>query len=224
MLGAVSATAALSRRFSSLYTGALTDVLDRHGHLQQTLPHELAPLRDGMRLAGPIYPVLGRPHPDHDYDTSIRLVLEMLGAVPAGHVAVYQTNDLASAHLGELSVTSLASRGCAGAVLDGGVRDADYILREDFPVFARYVTPQDCVPRWELLAHGAEVTIVIGDVRVAWGDWIVGDRDGLVVVPGETVEDILAEAEQKAATENEIRKSVRGGTLPLEAYERYGTF
>jgi 4-hydroxy-4-methyl-2-oxoglutarate aldolase len=224
MLGAVSATAALSRRFSSLYTGALTDVLDRHGHLQQTLAHELAPLREGMRVAGPVYPVLGHPHPDHDYDTSIRLVLEMLGAVPAGHVAVYQTNDRASAHLGELSVTSLASRGCAGAVLDGGVRDAEYILREDFPVFARYVTPQDCVPRWELLAHGAEVTIVIGGVRVAWGDWIVGDRDGLVVVPGGAVEDILAEAEKKVATEDEIRKSVRGGTLPLEAYERYGTF
>ena len=220
----MSATAALARRFSSLYTGALTDVLDRHGHLQQTLPHELAPLREGMRLAGPAYPVLGRPHPRHDYDTSIRLVLEMLGAVPAGHVAVYQTNDRTSAHLGELSVTSLASRGCAGAVLDGGVRDADYILREDFPVFARYVTPQDCVPRWELLAHGGEVTIVIGGVRVAWGDWIVGDRDGLVVVPGGTVEEILAEAEQKVATEDEIRKSVRGGTPPLEAYERYGTF
>jgi regulator of RNase E activity RraA len=219
----VSATADLARRFSSLYTGALTDVLDRHGQLQQTLPVELAPLREGMRLAGPVYPVLGRPHPGHDYDTSIRKVLEMLGSVPAEHVAVYQTNDRTSAHLGELSVTSLASRGCAGAVLDGGVRDADYILREDFPVFARYVTPQDCVPRWGLLAHG-EVTIVVGGVRVALGDWIVGDRDGLVIVPGERVEDVLAEAEDKVATENEIRDAVRGGTLPLEAYERYGTF
>jgi regulator of RNase E activity RraA len=219
----VSATADLARRFSSLYTGALTDVLDRHGQLQQTLPVELAPLRKGMRLAGPVYPVLGRPHPGHDYDTSIRKVLEMLGSVPAEHVAVYQTNDRTSAHLGELSVTSLASRGCAGAVLDGGVRDADYILREDFPVFARYVTPQDCVPRWGLLAHG-EVTIVLGGVRVALGDWIVGDRDGLVIVPGERVEDVLAEAEDKVATENEIRDAVRGGMLPLEAYERYGTF
>jgi regulator of RNase E activity RraA len=219
----VSATADLARRFSSLYTGALTDVLDRHGYLQQTLPVELAPLREGMRLAGPVYPVLGRPHPGHDYDTSIRKVLAMLGSVPAGHVAVYQTNDRASAHLGELSVTSLASRACAGAVIDGGVRDADYILREDFPVFARYVTPQDCVPRWELLAHG-DVTILVGGVRVAPGDWIVGDRDGLVIVPGERVQETLAEAEGKVATENEIRDSVRAGTLPLEAYERFGTF
>jgi 4-hydroxy-4-methyl-2-oxoglutarate aldolase len=219
----VSATAELARRFSALYTGALTDVLDRRGHLQQTLPPELLPLRPGTRLAGPVHPVLGRPHPGHDYDTSIRAVLEMLGSVRPGHVAVYQTNDRVSAHFGEPSATSLASRGCAGAVIDGGTRDAEYILREDFPVFSRYITPQDCVPRWELLAHG-DVTIVVGGVRVAPGDWIVGDRDGLVIVPGGEVREVLAEAEDKIATENEIRDAVRGGTLPLDAYERYGTF
>jgi len=219
----VSQTADLARRFSSVYTGALTDVLDRHGHLQQTLPPELAPLRPGSRLAGPAYPVLGRPHPGHDYDASIRLVLEMLGSVPLGSVAVYQTNDRASAHFGELSATSLASRGCAGAVIDGGTRDAEYILREDFPVFSRYVTPQDCVPRWEVLAHG-DVTIVVGGVLVSAGDWIVGDRDGVVVVPAGLVEEVLREAEAKVATEDEIRDLVRSGTLPLAAYERFGTF
>jgi 4-hydroxy-4-methyl-2-oxoglutarate aldolase len=223
MLRAVSATADLIRRFSALYTGALTDVLDRRGHLQQTLPPELLPLRPGTRLAGPVHPVLGRPHPGHDYDTAIRAVLEMLGSVPPAHVAVYETNDRVSAHFGELSATSLASRGCAGAVIDGGTRDAEYILREDFPVFSRYVTPQDCVPRWELLAHG-DVTIVVGGVRVAPGDWIVGDRDGLVIVPGGEVEEVLAEAEAKVSTENEIRDAVRAGMLPIDAYERYGTF
>jgi regulator of RNase E activity RraA len=111
----VDSTAELARRFSALYTGAITDVLDRHGYLQQTLPAELAPLRPGMRLAGPVYTVLGRPHPGHDYDTSIRRILQMLGSVTAGSVAVYQTNDRTCAHLGELSVTSLASRGCVGA-------------------------------------------------------------------------------------------------------------
>jgi 4-hydroxy-4-methyl-2-oxoglutarate aldolase len=167
--------------------------------------------------------VLGGPHPGHDYDHSIRLVLEMLGSVPPDHVAVYQCNDRASAHLGELSVTSLASRGCAGAVLDGGARDIDYILREDFPVFSRYVTPQDCVPRWELRAHG-DVSIIIGGVHIAPGDWVVGDRDGLVVVPGNLLHEILTAAEEKVATENEIRTAVRQGLLPLDAYERYGTF
>ena len=217
------ATGDLARRFSTLYTGALTDVLDRHGYLQQTLTADIVPLRPGMRLAGPVYPVLGRPHPGHDYDTSIRRILEMLGSVPEGSVAVYETNDRTAAHFGELSATSLASRGCAGAVIDGGARDAEYILREDFPVFSRYVTPQDCVPRWELMAHG-DVTIVVGGVQVSPGDWIVGDRDGLVIIPGDRLEEILGEAEEKVATENDIRSSVREGMLPLEAYERFGTF
>jgi 4-hydroxy-4-methyl-2-oxoglutarate aldolase len=219
----VSSTGELSRRFSALYTGALTDVLDRYGYLQQTLPSELVALRPEMRLAGPAYPILGRPHPGHDSDRSIRRILEMLGSVTPGSVAVYQTNDRANAHLGELSVTSLATRGCVGAVIDGGARDIEYMLREDFPVFARYVTPQDCVPRWELLAHG-DVSIVIGAVQVSPGDWIVGDRDGLVVVPGDRVDEVLVEAEQTVATENHIREAVRAGALPLEAYERYGTF
>jgi 4-hydroxy-4-methyl-2-oxoglutarate aldolase len=218
-----SATGDFARRFSGVYTGALTDVLDRHGYLQQTLAADIVPLRPGMRLAGPVYPVLGRPHPGHAYDMSIRRILEMLGSVPPGSVAVYETNDRTAAHFGELSATSLASRGCAGAVLDGGARDAEYILREDFPVFSRYVTPQDCVPRWELMAHG-DVTIVVGGVRVSPGDWIVGDRDGLVIIPGESVGEMLAEAEEKVATESEIRSAVRDGVLPLEAYERYGTF
>jgi len=90
-------------------------------------------------------------------------------------------------------------------------------------VFSRYVTPQDCVPRWELLAHG-EVTIVVGGVEIAPGDWIVGDADGLVIVPEALAEQILSEAEAKAATESEIRDAVRDGMLPLEAYERFGTF
>jgi 4-hydroxy-4-methyl-2-oxoglutarate aldolase len=93
----------------------------------------------------------------------------MLGAVPPGHVAVYQTEDQTSAHLGELSVTSMKTRGCVGAVIDGGCRDVEFILREGFPVFARFTTPQDCVPRWGLAAHG-DVTIEIGGVAVAQGD------------------------------------------------------
>jgi regulator of RNase E activity RraA len=215
--------ASLAARFSAVYTGVIGDVLDRHGYLQQTLPPELRPLREGMRLAGPAYTVEGRPHPGHEYDTSIRLVLGMLGAVPLGHVLVYQTNDRSSAQLGELSVTSLKTRGCAGAVVDGGCRDVDFILAEDYPVFARHITPQDCVVRWELVAHG-DVIVEIGGVRVAPGDWVVGDPDGVVVVPAAVAEEVLAEAEAKASTENAIRDAVRKGILPLEAYERYGTF
>lgn len=220
-LDPVTATAA---RFAAIYTAAVADVLDRRGLLDRTLPPELAPLEPGMRLAGPAYPVEGRPHAGHDYDTSIRRILEMLGSVPAGHVAVYQTNDRAAAQLGELSVTSLHARGCAGAVLDGGCRDVDFIVREGFPVFARFTTPQDSVPRWELVAHGDDLTIEIGGVPISLGDWVVADRDGIVVVPRGIVDEVLAEAEEKASVEDRIRDAVREGAPPLAAYDEFGTF
>jgi 4-hydroxy-4-methyl-2-oxoglutarate aldolase len=211
-----------AERFQAVYTGALTDVLDRRGLLRQTLPAELSPLRPGLRLAGPAFTVEGRPHAGHEYDTSIRKILAMLGEVPGGHVAVYQTNDRESAHFGELSATSLAARGCAGVVLDGGCRDVDYILDSGFPVFCRYTTPQDCVPRWELTA--TDVAVTIGEVRIEPGDWIVADSDGIVAVPAGSADEVLAEAEAKVSTESEIRVAVRDGVLPLEAYRRYGTF
>jgi regulator of RNase E activity RraA len=127
-----------------------------------------------------------------------------------------------SAHLGELSVTSLAARGVAGCVLDGGCRDVRFIRELGFPVFCAHVTPEDSTGRWELEA--TQVAVQIGSVTVEPGDWVVGDDDGVVVVPAALAADVLAEAEAKAATESEIRAAVRDGMTPLEAYERYQTF
>ncbi len=76
-------------RFASIYTAALADILDAHGHRDQTLPPSIRPLAPGMRLAGPAYTVQGRPAETADYDGALRKVLTMLGEVSAGHVAVY---------------------------------------------------------------------------------------------------------------------------------------
>jgi 4-hydroxy-4-methyl-2-oxoglutarate aldolase len=223
-LSAMSTSASdLAARCEALYTAAIADVLDRRGLTSQTLPPELVPLREGTTLAGPAYPIKGRPALAGDYDASLRKVLEMLASVPAGHVSVYETGDRESAHLGELSVTALQARGVAGAVIDGGCRDVDLIVRANFPVFSRFTTPRDSTARWELGGHG-DVELTIGGVRIARGDWIVADRDGIVVVPASIVENVIAEAEEKAATENDVRAAIRAGTAPLDAYDRYGTF
>jgi 4-hydroxy-4-methyl-2-oxoglutarate aldolase len=209
-------------RFDAIYTAALADVLDARGCHEQTLPPAIRPLAPGLRLAGPAYTVQGRPTATTEYDAALRKVLRMLGDVPAGHVAVYACTHDVSAHLGELSVTSLKARGVAGCVLDGGCRDVRFILDEGFPVFSRFVTPEDSTGRWELEA--TQVPVTVGRVRINPGDWIVGDDDGVVVVPHAIAEGVLVEAETKAATESEIRAAVRDGMPPLEAYERYGTF
>jgi len=209
-------------RFAAIYTAALADILDARGYHAQTLPVSIRPLGPGMTLAGQAFTVRGRPAEVTSYDAALRNVLRMLGDVPAGQVAVYACEQDVSAHLGELSVTSLKARGVAGCVVDGGCRDMRFILDEGFPVFCRYVTPEDSTWRWELEA--TQVSITIGNVRIEPGDWVVGDDDGVVAVPHGIAESVLGEAEQKAATESEIRIAVREGMLPLEAYERYRTF
>lgn len=212
----------MRERFAGVYTAALADVLDGRGFREQTLPPAIRPLAPGMSLAGPAFTVRGRPAETVDHDAALRKVLAMLGEVPAGNVAVYACEHDVSAHLGELSVTSLGARGVAGCVLDGGCRDVRFVLDEGFPVFCRFVTPEDSTWRWSL--EGTQEPVTIGQVRIQPGDWIVGDDDGVVCVPAAVAEEVLAEAEAKAATESEIRATVREGVLPLEAYERYGTF
>ena len=212
----------MRERFLGIYTAALADILDARGLHEQTLPPSIRPLQPGTRLAGPAFTVSGRAaHPD-SYDAALRKVLAMLGDVPAGSVAVYACGQDRAAHLGELSVTSLKARGVAGCVLDGGCRDVRFILEEGFPVFCGHVTPEDSTWRWELEA--TQVPITVGTVQIEPGDWVVGDDDGVVVVPHALAESVLEEAEDKAATESEIRAAVRDGASPLEAYERYGTF
>lgn len=212
----------MRERFASIYTAALVDVLDERGLRDRTLPPELRPLAPGMRVAGPAFTVEGAPGDQADWDTAIRATLGMLGRVPAGHVAVYACHHRRSAHFGELSAVSLGSRGVAGCVIDGGCRDTRLIAEEGFPVFARFVTPEDSTWRWRVTA--TQVPITIGSVRVEPGDWVVGDEDGVVVVPAAVTEEVLAAAEAKAGTENQIRDAVRAGMPPLEAYERFGTF
>ena len=209
-------------RFAALYTAALADVLDDLGYREQTLPPEVRPVSPGMRLAGQAFTVADEPGAQADWDATIRKTLAMLGSVPAGHVAVYATGHDRSAHFGELSAVSLASRGVAGCVIDGGCRDTRFIADEGFPVFARFVTPEDSTWRWSVTA--TQTPIEIGSVGIEPGDWVVGDEDGVVVVPQAVAGDVLEAAEAKAATENRIRDAVRSGVTPLEAYERHGTF
>jgi regulator of RNase E activity RraA len=209
-------------RFAALYTAALVDVLDEHGLRNQTLPAAIRAVAPGMKAAGPAFTVEGAPSSHDDWDRALRRTLAVLSAVPAGHVAVYACHHDRSAHFGELSAVSLASRGVAGCVIDGGCRDTRFIAAEGFPVFTRFVTPEDSTWRWEVTA--TQVPVTIGTVRIEPEDWVVGDEDGVVVVPAAVAADVLARAETKAGTENEIRAAVRAGMTPLDAYERYGTF
>jgi 4-hydroxy-4-methyl-2-oxoglutarate aldolase len=212
----------LCRRFSVIYTGAISDVLDEMGYRHQVLPSAIQALSLGQTVAGVAMPVEGQATESLDPEEVYVPILEMLGDLVRGDVIVSQPHDSVSAHLGELSAETAKYRGARGAVIDGGARDIDYILRLGFPVFCRYRTPQDVIGRWKLVSYGNP--IAIGHVTVHRGDFIVGDKDGVVVIPQAITPEVLRRSEEVVSTENLVRKAVLQGVHPVDAYRTYGRF
>ena len=210
------------RRFSLIYTGAISDVLDEMGCRNQVLPSSIQALTIDQRVAGVAMPVEGEPTESQDPEEVYVPILQMLGDLRNGDVIVSQPHDNISAHIGELSCETAKFRGARGAVIDGGARDIDYILKLGFPVFCRYRTPADVLGRWKLVSYGE--AIQIGQVTVRRGDFIVGDKDGVVVIPREMILQVLEKSEEVVNTENLVRKAILRGVHPVDAYRQYGRF
>ena len=209
-------------RLEALYTGILHDVLRSRGENTGVLPKGLHSLAGSGKVGGVVYTMQGRPDPDIGEHESLLLWTEFLSEVPPGTVVVGQANDQEVSHMGELSAETLQYRGVRGFIVDGGCRDTRFVLDIGFPVWCRYTTPADVVGRWRVDALGEP--IMIGDVAIHSGDWVLADEDGVVVVPAATTEDVVTEAEVQAATEDKIRAAILRGVSPKEAYLEHGKF
>lgn len=210
------------QRFSVIYTGAISDVLDEMGYRTQSLPSEIQALEMGQRVAGLALTVEGEATDSQDPEVIFIPVLRMLGSIQPGDVIVSQPNDSICAHLGELSSEVARYRGARGAVIDGGARDIDYILKLGLPVFCRYRTPVDIQGRWRLKSCGEPIQI--GQVQIRRGDFIVGDHDGVLVIPREITLEVLHKAEAVMSTENLVRRDILTGVHPVDAFRKHGRF
>lgn len=210
------------RRFSVIYTGAISDVLDEMGYCHQVLPSSIQGLTMDHHVTGLAMPVEGRSVENIDPDETYMSVVEMLGDLGPGDVVVCQPNDRLCSHTGELSCETAKFRGARGVVVDGGARDIDYILKLQFPVFCRYRTPLDVGGRWKIISRGEPIKI--GEVTVRRGDFVVGDKDGVLVLPREITLAVLEKAEEVVGTENLVRKAILQGVHPVKAYRKYGRF
>lgn len=119
-----------------------------------------------------------------------------------------------TAYLGDLLATDLVNRGIVATVVDGLVRDTDTLATLSASFFARGATP---AARRGDAPGRAMVPIEIGGVRVAPGDWIIADGDGVVVVPPERIEDVLAKAEEDARREERIMARIVAGEAVMDA-------
>ena len=212
----------LTERLAQCYTGAVHDVLRMMGHDNIVLPSTIKAIAPGTKLAGPVWTVSGHIDRTKSRDETLLGWCTLLAKAPAGHVVVCQPNNREIALMGELSAQTLQARGVLGYVVDGGSRDTDLVLAQGFPVFCSFLTPADIVERWIPDRYGEPVTI--GSVTIATGDYLLGDRDGVVIVPRTIAEEAVAKTEEVVATESDMRRALIGGMDPVAAYEKYGKF
>jgi len=218
----VSEANALTDRLASCYTGAVHDVLRMMGQDNIVLPPDIKAIAPGTRLAGPVWTVSGHIDRSRTRDETLLAWCALLSRAPSGHVIVCQPNNHEIALMGELSAQTLQARGVLGYVVDGGSRDTELVLAQGFPVFCSFLTPADIVERWIPDAFGEPVTI--GAVTIATGDYLLGDRDGVVVIPRSIAEEVVTRTETVVATESDMRRALLGGMDPVEAYHTFGKF
>lgn len=125
-----------------------------------------------------------------------------------------------SALWGELLTASARARGAVGAILDGYIRDTPKVLEQNFPVFCSGTWAQDSSIRTYVFDW--RCPIEIGQVTIHDGDLIFGDIDGVLVIPQDIAQEVIARALEKAATEKTMRKAVEGGMLVTEAFRKFG--
>ncbi|MCE2532499.1 MAG: RraA family protein [Acidimicrobiia bacterium] len=198
----------------------VSDALDEAGLRHQSLPPGCAPLVADQVLVGYAFPTRLEAT-DEIPDVPYVGLLAALDAIGPGEVWVGATGGFRDAALwGELLSTACISSGAVGALIDGYVRDRHVIRSLGFPVLCRGADPRDINGRGEVVAHN--VTVEVDGVTVAPGDLVVGDDDGVVIVPQALIDEVVGTAIEKTSSESRFRQAVREGMPPGEAFKRFG--
>jgi len=151
--------------------------------------------------------------------------MKACAGLSAGEISVWSGDGEGICYFGELIAIGMKERGCTGALVDGGVRDLRWIGEHGFPVFARYRTPVQSIGRWKVNACQVEVSLRGASgalIKVRPGDFILGDEDGVIVIPQELAEEVLVESERLTRKEEDIRKELKAGLTLAEALAKFG--
>ncbi|WP_137844804.1 RraA family protein [Microbacterium sp. 2FI] len=206
---------------TKLYTAVIGDILDKLSRVHQFLPPQIRPLTPSMRVAGRAMPVLVA-----DVFSPQRkpfgLLTEALDQLRPGEVYLApRTGAQAQAAMwGEILTATAQSRGAVGAVVDGYHRDTTKVLGQGFPVFSHGNYAQDSSIR--TIVHDFRVPVEISGVHVTPGDLVVGDIDGVLVIPQDIEAEVIEAALEKASTENLVRVAIEDGMSSTEAFARFG--
>lgn len=210
------------RRCLLLDSANVADVLDEHGLPTQTLSADFRPV-SGARLAGFAFTLTGSTEVEQPGKDALKM--EACSKVSPHEVTVWSGGGGGGAFLGELMAVGLREQGSEGAIVEGAVRDRKWLTAMGFPVFATQVVPAQSAGRCRVVAYAEPVLLPgAGDqrVRVDPGDLLFGDEDGVVVVPGGLVEEVLVDVEHLTREEERIRSALQGGLTLRQCLEEHG--
>ena len=210
-----------------LFTAVVGDILDQMGFRRQFLPPGINPLLSSMKIAGRAMPVLEADVFDDDgagkgplANIPFGLLFEALDDLKPNEVYIAHTVAPRYALWGGLMSTRATHLKAAGAVLDGFARDGDEIEKLGFPVFSRGLYAQDQGPRGKVVDF--RCAIEVGGVRIASGDLIFADREGVLVIPRAAEDEAIRRALEKAETENRVGDAIRKGMSTVDAFKTFG--
>ncbi|CAH1650446.1 MULTISPECIES: RraA family protein [unclassified Chelatococcus] len=211
----------LLARYERIYTGAISDVLREHCLMDQALPGSLIPLRPEKTVAGFAFTVKSAPSTKVSGELTFRT--GMLDAMSAGSFVVWDTSgDLEGTAWGGVMTATAVGKGIRAAVIDGGIRDTHQILDKDFPIYYRYRSPNGSLGRC-LISH-YQIPIRIGAAWIRPGDVVVGDIDGVIVVPRKVAIAVLLRAEEILTNEKKIFGWVADGESIQSIADKGGYF
>ena len=213
-------TDSLVAQLSSLYSAVVADVLDGMGYRNQVLPPDIRPLTPLQRIEGVVYPARATTVteiPEKPYELEIAAV----EAMTSGDVLVVDAGDERTCGFwGELLTTACLYKGVRGVVMTACTRDMWKIKDLDFPIYGIGYHPGDSKGRADIVEIGEPISI--GGVRMKRGDLILGDEDGVVVIPQEVAEEALKLANEKIAGENLAREVLEKGVPMGEVFRKHG--
>lgn len=212
---------AILERYENLYTGLVSDVLREFCLLNQALPSYLIPLRPEKTVAGVAFTVKSAPNVriTGEMETRTRMLGEL---TPDAFVMWDASGDYRATLWGGVMTATSVRMGVRGACIDGGIRDIHQVMEKDFPVFYRYRSPNGSLGRCQISDY--QIPILIGDVVIKPGDVVLGDIDGVVVVPRDIAEAVLVRAEAMKKGEDEIFSWVAAGQSIEEITGKGGYF
>jgi 4-hydroxy-4-methyl-2-oxoglutarate aldolase len=211
---------ALLERLDRLYPAVVADCLDKVGVRSNVMDTRIRPIYPQARMSGFASTVhaIEVDQPPADPDNYYKGELQAVDAIRDGDIMV--VSQVRGSYWGELLATASRYRGGRGIVVDAWTRDTLQLIEMEFPTFAAGINCHDSLGRIDVDAVG--VGIECGGVHVEQGDLILGDYDGVVVIPSGVADEVLTMAEEKVSGENLVRSKLEEGMPVWDAFRTYG--